>query len=419
MRANAFEKLKRVVEVARERSPFYRERLKGLPFERPEDLDAFPFLNKPDIYENSLPGGEGLFTAPYENLYIFASSGTTGRKKYSFVTPEEFEVAKAWQTEILRIGGVARGDVVANLHTVGHLDPTFGAMSEVLGRAGATVLLISGHVPFSEQVDDMLLFRANAAAGEPTFLLKLAEYVESSGRPLKLRKLIFVGEHFGKQAEAYVRGILGVERIVAAAYSSADTGAIGFQCDHCSGSLYHILEDYQHVELLDPETLGPAKRGEPAEVVVSNLHRSFMPLIRFRIGDMAREVEGACPCGREGRRITLLGRTDEEIMVFSTVIPTAEFAAAITSVPGLSQVYQIEISTAGGNLKVAVRAERKVGAEPPGDAAERVRKALLDRVEFLADEVGKSTILDIEVVPDGALPRTTSGKVKRVIDRRV
>jgi len=419
MDSQRLKRLLGVVRFAAENSPYYRERFGRLKVEGAEDLRKLPFLTKPDIYENSLPVSERLFTGPYENVYVFASSGTTGRKKYSFYTPAEYETAKAWQVEVLKIAGVGKGDTVAVLHTVGHLDPTFSAMGEVLGRAGATALLISGHVPFEEMVQDMLTFRANAASGEPTFFLKFAEFVEEKKLLLKLDKLLFIGEHFGHDEQVFVQRVLGTKTIVAAAYSSADTGALGYQCERCRGSLYHVLEDYQFIELLDPDTLAPAAPGETGEVVVTNLDRRFMPLIRFRTGDLAAWAEGACPCGRPDRLLTLLGRGDEEIMVFSTTVPTVEFARAISGVPGLSHVFQIEIGSEGGSLRIWLKVERRPGAELPADAAEQVKKNLLGRVEFLREEVGSSMLLDVDVLADGALPRTTSGKIRRVIDRRV
>ena len=419
MEARRLRKLLAVIRHAAKKSPYYRERLGNVRVRSADDLRKLPFLTKLDIYENSLPVSERLFTAPYENVYVFASSGTTGRKKYSFYTPAEYEAAKAWQVEILKTAGVGRGDTVAVLHTVGHLDPTFSAMGEVLGRAGATALLISGHVPFEEMVQDMLTFRANAAAGEPTFFLKFAEFVEEKKVPLKLRKLLFVGEHFGRDEQLFVQRVVGAEEIIATAYSSADTGALGYQCDRCRGSLYHALEDYQFIELLDPETLEPAAPGSTGEVVVTNLDRKFMPLVRFRTGDLAVWSDAPCPCGRPDRLLTLLGRGDEEIMVFSTTVPTVEFARAIAGVPSLSHVFQIVIGSEGGNLRIGLKVERRPGTEAPVGAADMVKENLLSRVDFLRDEVGHSMVLDVDILPDGALPRTTSGKVRRVLDKRV
>jgi phenylacetate-CoA ligase len=109
MNPQRLERLLAVIRYAAERSPYYRERLAGFNVESHEDVRKLPFLTKRDIYENSLPASERLFTGPYENVYVFASSGTTGKKKYSFYTPAEYETAKAWQVEVLKIAWVAKG----------------------------------------------------------------------------------------------------------------------------------------------------------------------------------------------------------------------------------------------------------------------------------------------------------------------
>jgi phenylacetate-CoA ligase len=48
------------------------------------------------------------------------------------------------------------------------------------------------------------------------------------------------------------------------------------------------------VEII-PDDPGRPKRGE---VIVTDLNNRLMPLLRYRLGDLAVLREGKCPCGR-------------------------------------------------------------------------------------------------------------------------
>ena len=67
------------------------------------------------------------------------------------------------------------------------------------------------------------------------------------------------------------------------------------ECDHHRG--LHVSTPTHLIELLRPDgTLaGP---GESGEIVVTCFETFAMPLIRYRIGDLATWAEGPCDCGR-------------------------------------------------------------------------------------------------------------------------
>lgn len=76
-------------------------------------------------------------------------------------------------------------------------------------------------------------------------------------------------------------------------YSSMDCGQIAHQC--ASGSL-HVLSELVLVELLD-EHDRPCPPGAAGRVIVTVLHNSAQPLIRYELGDVTAFAE-PCRCGR-------------------------------------------------------------------------------------------------------------------------
>jgi phenylacetate-CoA ligase len=94
-----------------------------------------------------------------------------------------------------------------------------------------------------------------------------------------------------------------------------EMGAYGFECQTQSG--LHINEDEFIAEVIDPVSLAPAKEGERGELVLTNLGRLGMPLLRYRTGDLVVMSRERCACGRSTARLMggILGRADDMITI--------------------------------------------------------------------------------------------------------
>ncbi len=78
-------------------------------------------------------------------------------------------------------------------------------------------------------------------------------------------------------------------------YASEEAGSVmAWECPECEG--YHLCLDTVVVESLRDGR--PARPGEDAEVVVTNLSNFTMPLIRYEQGDVVRLAEREPVCGR-------------------------------------------------------------------------------------------------------------------------
>ena len=76
-------------------------------------------------------------------------------------------------------------------------------------------------------------------------------------------------------------------------YACNETRDIAWQCRHAGG--YHINADNVLVEIVTGDRR--AERGEIGEVVLTDLNRHVMPIIRYKNGDLARWATEPCPCG--------------------------------------------------------------------------------------------------------------------------
>jgi phenylacetate-CoA ligase len=98
-------------------------------------------------------------------------------------------------------------------------------------------------------------------------------------------------------------------------YGAVEIGNIAFECPSRSGS-YHFHADHLFLEVLRPNG-SAAGEGEVGEVVVTSLAYQAMPLIRYRLGDLAA-LGSSCSCGSPLPTLqSLHGRSDDVITLAS------------------------------------------------------------------------------------------------------
>jgi phenylacetate-CoA ligase len=78
-------------------------------------------------------------------------------------------------------------------------------------------------------------------------------------------------------------------------YGTREVGDIASECEKHDG--LHVSMFMHYIEILDDDLL-PCGEGETGNLYVTLLTNYTMPLIRYRIGDMAKATSKQCPCGR-------------------------------------------------------------------------------------------------------------------------
>ncbi|MBM3460844.1 MAG: AMP-binding protein [Armatimonadetes bacterium] len=410
-------RLQDLLAYVREHSPFYARRLGTMSFAEYHAFERIPFLDRGDIYRHTPPQGEGLLTGPLENAYVFASGGSTGEPKFSFYSYEEFDRVTDILSEIYQVAGVRSDDVVGNLFMAGNLWTSFIVANEALEKIGCVTLPIAGNADINLVVRYLRLFEPTVLIGLPSIMIQLAEAVKVAP-DIRVRLILYGGEHVSHEARAFLSEALGCEAIVSAGYASVDAGPVGYQCPQSPRTVHHLLYDYQFLEFIDPATGETVPKGQTGEIVVTNLNRRLMPVIRFRTGDLGRRVEGVCPCGRLGPVFELLGRCDDVVRVGSVSIYPEEIESVLAQVEGISRLFQIVAEGAGAKDRLVVRAESPNG----GDVlARQIERLLLEQNTELAEALREGWLgeLRVEVMPPGGIPRIRrTGKIRKVVDLR-
>jgi phenylacetate-CoA ligase len=137
-------------------------------------------------------------------------------------------------------------------------------------------------------------------------------------------------------------------------YACNEAGDIAWQCRQAHN--YHINADNCVVEILNDNK--PVASGEIGEVVITNLNRFSMPIIRYKNGDLARFAPKTCPCGCRLPVISeIIGRTGEDMFLPSgKVIPWNQLKGLMTH-PQIRQ-FQL-VQNDDGSITVRYVAEKE------------------------------------------------------------
>jgi len=199
-------------------------------------------------------------------------------------------------------------------------------------------------------------------------------------------------------------------------YASNDAGLVGGPVPGDDVRVHESFPHYTVVELVDDATGAPiTAAGVPGRVVVTNLFRTLMPIIRYPAGDRAEWVEPDC------RRFRLVGRSNEGARVGTVAMPTEDIREVLVladtgrHITGMQMVQRRWAGRDGLILRLAC-----VGP-PPTDLAGRLVDAVYAARPLYPAEVADGAIHDIAVEwvsRSELVTHPLTGKLQQVVDER-
>ena len=231
--------------------------------------------------------------------------------------------------------------------------------------------------------------------GYPSGLLEIAEYLEKQGRMLRIPNICCGAEVLDEATRSMIQRFFAAQ--VFDLYGTREVGNIAWECRQHQG--LHVNDDAILLELLD-DSGREVPPGSEGEVVVTFLDGYDYPLIRYRLGDRAVRLAGACPCGVQFSRLhQVTGRSDSRIR-----LPSGEWISGLVfqelrALPDVAAFRIIQDDAA--SIKLQLLPKRELAAD---QIVEIVRKASsLVR--------GKLKVIP-EILP--AFPRDEGGKLRAV-----
>ncbi|MBR5359452.1 MAG: phenylacetate--CoA ligase, partial [Lachnospiraceae bacterium] len=248
----------------------------------------------------------------------------------------------------------------------------------------------------------------------PSYLLHIAEVIREMGLKdqIKLKSAICGAEPWTEKMRLQIEEELGIS--AHDIYGLSETMGPGVACDCEYHKGLHVWEDYYLPEIVDKDTFKQLPDGETGELVITNLQKEGMPLIRYRTKDLTSITHEKCECGRTAARISRFkGRTDDMLIIRGVNVFPSQIETALLEAGGVAPQYQIIVDRVNNldTLEVLVEMEESSFSDEVKEI-----EALNKRVSHAIQQM-IGLAVKVKLVAPKTIERSM-GKAVRVIDNR-
>ncbi len=288
-----YSQLKKIISEAYENVPFYKERyekagIKPEALKNVSDLSKFPIVTKKEIRGEYKRMINKKFKI--KNLKYTQSSGSTGEPKIFYFDKEAYGWRLASQFYGWQRAGFEFGDKWLRI-SMAERNTLFYKLFNFFSRC-----IYISLTDFNEKKYEKI--RLILEKEKPTVIYSycsalyvLSEYLDSKKYSFDFVKTIIVqGDMCFPKYREKIEKVFKTK--VFDTYGG-DGVVISGQCEHGS---YHIQDTGVIIEIVDDD-YNIVRKGVPGRILVTDLHNSAMPLIRYEIADLGKKLDIKCPCG--------------------------------------------------------------------------------------------------------------------------
>jgi phenylacetate-CoA ligase len=401
-------KLQRLLQHAYSHVPFYRDAFDKAGI-HPEgilsidDLSRVPLLEKNDVRRKLY---FHLFADNHRkrDMLKITTSGSTGEPFTTYGDRYQLEMRFATTLRALEWSGWRFGDRQARLwhQTIGM------SRSQIFRERTDAWFMRRLFIPafeitpetIEQYVDRIRRFDPVLLDGYAESLNFLATYVREGGKPgFSPRAIMSSAQSLPDNLRDLIEDAF--ETRVFDKYGSREFSGIAYSCEGSRD--HHVMDESYIVELLTDGR--PTEPGEIGEVFITDLNNFSVPLIRYRIGDLAVAVDGSepCPCGRSFSRIGRIeGRTQAIVHCGDgTWLPSAFFLHFFKEHEYAIRHFQVHQEAPGEFTLKIVKGRQFTDA------------ALREIMDELFEYTGAQTRIDVEFVDE--IPMVRTGKRSPVV----
>jgi putative adenylate-forming enzyme len=330
------------------------------------------------------------------------SSGTSGNKGVEITTKSE--------EDLLRAAFFARFDFPKKqkINLAFILRVTSPAFT--INRFGHRLSYIGQLDSIENIVKKLSDLQPNIISAPPSMLKILARETEEGRLVVNPLKVVSYAEVLYPDVRVYLRKVFNCE--VHEIYKCSE-GAIAITCRY--GSL-HVNEDLVAVQLIDKDGF-PTIPGNPChKLIITDLHKSSLPIIRYELNDIITLGTEKCRCGSHFRVIEKIqGRADDLFWGIRKTDRSRHFiyqdyiSRTIISVSDEIEEFQAiqkDYDHLVLRIKLVSGADKAEQSKIEGELVRCIRKVFTDY---------KCTEPEVEVVFAEPLKNINSGKLSRVI----
>ncbi len=336
-------RLRSLLGYARERSPCYAGRLRGLEIDTATvaDLASIPMLTKAEAQGewDAIVTSPGLtrevaeqhlseqtwFSYTRHDQQLFTSGGSSGVRGV-YVWDWQFFITTACLAWRMQAREERRTQPTPNpklaVLTAGTPPHASTPLFDVPTAAGMDTVVIEAGSPFNEVLGAVEAHAPTHLVGYASIIGRMARAALAGDltiRPLRVstNSEPLLPEDRDAIVEAWHAPVHNL-------WGSTEIGVQAVGCGHGSG--LHICEDEVILERVDADGL-PVAPDEPAvRTLATGLSNRTFPFIRYDLGDENAQLPAPCPCGSAFARVAdISGRHDDDFVYGPHTVPASAF----------------------------------------------------------------------------------------------
>ncbi len=363
-------RLRSLLAVARERSPFHARRLRRLDPSRASvaDLASLPIMTKRDAQERwddivtspnldraraeRILAEQQWFSYTAEGQQIFSSGGSSGVRGV-YVWDWQFFVSAAclaWRTQAREELRAGEGPHPARLAVLEAGVPPHAStpLFDVPTAPGMETVVIAAGGPFEEVLAAVAAAQPTHLVGYPTVIGRLARAAVAGELRIAPVRVSTNSEPLLDEDRQAIRDAWDAP--IHNLWGSTEIGVQAVGCGRDRG--LHVCEDEVVLERVDDGGT-PVGPNEPAaRTLATGLANRTFPFIRYDLGDQVTPLPGECACGSAFARVAdVSGRRDDDFRYGATTVPATAFRHVLGTDPRISE-YQVAQTAAGADIVV-------------------------------------------------------------------
>lgn len=400
IREHQADRLTRLLHVGAEHNPYWSEVFRRYGVRANADdpfveLAKLPVLSKDELRANWRKMRSTHL--PPRAARVETTSGSTGMQVHVYLSRYYEQLHAAMEYRIRSWMGVVPGDRYLSIQSHGaHHSARKRMLRRVRTAFENGMIIDAGRIDPAATVERL----RRAAELQPAHVHGYASGLAAMARLSRQHGIVWRGVRaVSSTAEQLVEEDRAVMEQAFAApvydrYGSREVMSISMQCEE---GRHHVFADVNIVEFVDID----ASDGELQAVVVTPLDNEAMPLFRYRNGDSASGVAGACACGRALPLMTACrGRICNNFLAPDGRIITGTY---------FRHFFFHQEGYTGYQWRQTARDHIDLYVAPDGGALTAAQTAHLDGVrQQIEREFPGQFRIDVHVVPE--IPPTPGGK---------
>jgi phenylacetate-CoA ligase len=288
-----YQKLENTIKTAGRLIPYYQSTFNAANIEIDsldirEDMNKLPILSKKEVRTHP---ERFIYPARKSRTSREVTSGTSGQPLVVIKDRVKSAHIRATMFRFYQQYGISIGDRQARFWGVpsNNRDHVQERLKDSLANRVRLSAFNLSETEMNSFLKRLKRFKPAYFYGYPSVLARFAEWITESGKSvdgIDLSVIISTGEILYPLQRQQIQSTFRCS--VADEYGTTEAGVLAFECPN---GRMHINADHIFLEIHNPNNEGVG------EILITELNNPYNPLIRYRVGDLAKRSNETCNCG--------------------------------------------------------------------------------------------------------------------------